>query len=56
MLFRSKAVVSSRGEQSLLLALAYLSAYGVVFIAKFVLFDRLVFTDGRSRRRIPGTT
>ena len=48
-----KAAVSSRGEQSLLLALAYLSAYGVVFIAKFVLFDRLVFNDGRSRSRIP---
>lgn len=44
-----KAAVNSRGEQSLLLALAYLFAYGVVFILKFVLFDRLVFTDGRSR-------
>ena len=45
-----KDAVTSRGEQSLLLALAYLFAYGVVFILKFVLFDRLVFTDGRSRR------
>ena len=51
-----KDAVTSRGEQSLLLAAAYLFAYGVVFIAKFVLFDRLVFTDGRSRRQVPSTT
>ena len=48
-----KAAVASRGEQSLLLALAYLLSYGVVFILKFVLFDRLVFTDGRSRHPEP---
>jgi putative flippase GtrA len=44
-----KTMATSRGEQSLLLALAYLFCYGVVFIVKFVLFDRLVFTDGSSR-------
>lgn len=48
--------VTSRGEQSLLLATVYLLAYGVVFIAKFVLFDRWVFADGRSRREVPSTT
>ena len=48
--------VTSRGEQSLLLATVYLFSYGIVFIAKFVLFDRLVFVDGRSRRRVPSTT
>jgi len=51
-----REAVTSRGAQSLLLATAYLFAYGVVFIVKFVLFDRWVFTDGRSRRQVPSTT
>lgn len=48
--------VTARGEQSLLLAAAYLFAYGVVFIAKFVLFDRWVFAERRSRLQVPSTT
>ncbi len=51
-----KGTVTSRGEQSVLLAAAYLLAYGVVFVAKFVLFDRLVFSDRRSRHQVPSTT
>ena len=51
-----KGTVTSRGEQSLLLAAAYLLAYGVVFVAKFVLFDRWVFADRRSRHQVPSTT
>jgi putative flippase GtrA len=47
--------VTSRGAQSLLLATVYLFAYGVVFILKFVLFDRWVFADGRSRRPVSNT-
>jgi putative flippase GtrA len=50
-----KGSVTGRGAQSLLLAAAYLFAYGVVFVAKFVLFDRWVFAD-RSRRQVPSTT
>jgi len=48
--------VTGRGAQSLLLAAAYLFAYGVVFVAKFVLFDRWVFAERRSRRQVPSTT
>jgi putative flippase GtrA len=51
-----KGTVTSRGGQSVLLAAAYLLAYGVVFVAKFVLFDRLVFSDRRSRHQVPSTT
>lgn len=56
-----KTMATSRGEQSLLLAVAYLFCYGVVFVIKFVLFDRLVFTDRGSRYPAaagagPGTT
>lgn len=51
-----KGSITSRGEQSLLLAAAYLFAYGVVFVAKFVLFDRWVFADRRSRHQVPSTT
>ncbi|HWG28333.1 GtrA family protein [Actinospica sp.] len=51
-----KGTVTSRGEQSVLLAAAYLGSYGIVFVAKFVLFDRLVFSDRRSRHQVPSTT
>ena len=51
-----KNTVTSRGEQSVLLAAAYLVAYGIVFVAKFVLFDRVVFADRRSRHQVPSTT
>lgn len=51
-----KGSVTGRGAQSLLLAAAYLFAYGVVFVAKFVLFDRWVFADRRSRHQVPSTT
>lgn len=50
-----KGTVTSRGAQSLLLATVYLLAYGVVFIIKFILFDRLVFTDGRSGTEVSDT-
>jgi putative flippase GtrA len=48
--------VTARGEQSLLLAATYLCAYGVIFIVKFVLFDRWVFADRRPRPGIPSTS
>jgi putative flippase GtrA len=48
--------VPARGAQSLLLAATYLCAYGVIFIVKFVLFDRWVFADRRSRPGIPSTS
>ncbi|HEV2640801.1 MAG TPA: GtrA family protein [Actinocrinis sp.] len=35
--------VAGRGEQSLLFGAVYFLAYGVVFVVKFVLFDKLVF-------------
>jgi putative flippase GtrA len=35
--------VSGRGEQSLLFGGVYFLAYGVVFVVKFLLFDKLVF-------------
>lgn len=35
--------VSGRGEQSLLFGGVYFLAYGIVFVVKFVLFDKLVF-------------
>jgi len=43
-----RSSVNGRGEQSLLLGVVYLAAYGVVFAVKFVLFDKWVFA-GRSR-------
>lgn len=38
--------VAGRGEQSLLFGGVYFLAYGIVFVAKFVLFDKLVFRKG----------
>ena len=40
--------VSSRGEQSLLFGGVYFVAYGIVFVVKFVLFDKIVFS-GRGK-------
>jgi putative flippase GtrA len=51
-----KGAVPERGMQSLLLAAAYLLAYGVVFVTKFVLFDTVVFGSRRSRHHVPSTT
>ena len=51
-----KGAVPERGMQSLLLAAAYLLAYGVVFLTKFVLFDTVVFASRRSRHHVPSTT
>ena len=51
-----KGSVSERGMQSVLLAAAYLLAYGVVFVTKFALFDNVVFASRRSRRQVPSTT
>lgn len=52
--------VNSRAELSYLLGAAYFAAYGVVFVVKFVLFDKLVFTrrepGPRSRSQVPNTT
>jgi putative flippase GtrA len=44
--------VDHRGWQIALVTAAFLGTYGVMFVLKFVLFDRLVFTG--SRRRPPG--
>ena len=51
-----KGAVPERGMQSLLVAMAYLLAYGVVFVAKFVLFDNVVFAARRSRHQVPRAT
>lgn len=52
--------VNSRAELSFLLGAAYLVAYGIVFVVKFVLFDKLVFArrepGPRSRSQVPNTT
>ncbi len=39
--------VAGRSEQSFLLAVVYLAAYGVVFVIKFALFDGWVFSAKR---------
>jgi len=57
-------LVTDRGARSFLLGAVYLAAYGVVFVAKFALFDRWVFAarrslraaDRRSRSQVPNTT
>jgi hypothetical protein len=38
-----RAHVASHGTQTLLVDLAYLATTGVMFVAKFLLFDGLVF-------------
>jgi putative flippase GtrA len=44
-----RRTVTGRGEQSILLGVVYLAAYGVVFAIKFVLFDKLVFAGRKTR-------
>lgn len=41
--------VTSHTWQTLFVGAAYLGTYGIMFLLKFVLFDRLVFSGGRSR-------
>jgi len=41
--------VSDRGARALLLGGVYLAVYGVVFVVKYIIFDRWVF--GRTRER-----
>ena len=43
-----RRAVSGRGEQSLLLGLVYLAAYGFVFALKYFLFDNVVFSKRSS--------
>ena len=52
-----RRLVADRAERSLLLGAVYLAAYGFVFVAKFVLFDRWVCAARRrSRHQVPNTT
>ncbi|WP_219416338.1 GtrA family protein [Pseudonocardia nigra] len=43
-----RAAVESRGWQVVLVGAAFLGTYGFLFVLKFVLFDRFVFTGPRS--------
>ena len=46
-----RAHVASHGDRTILVDLAYLGSYGVMFVVKFLLFDGLVF---KTRRRPAG--
>lgn len=48
-----RAHVASHGARTLLVDLAYLASYGVMFVVKFLLFDGLVF---RSRHQVRSAT
>jgi putative flippase GtrA len=48
-----RRAVAGRGEQSLLLGLVYLAAYGFVFALKYFLFDNLVFSKRSSTAQLP---
>jgi putative flippase GtrA len=37
---------SGRGAQTLFVAMAYLATYGALFVAKFAVYHRFIFTDG----------
>jgi putative flippase GtrA len=37
---------SGRGAQTVFVAMAYLATYGALFVAKFAVYHRLIFTDG----------
>lgn len=50
------ATVDGRGWQVALVGAAFLGTYGVLFVLKFGLFDRLVFTAPRSRHHVPTST
>lgn len=51
-----RAHVASHGARTLLVDLAYLAAYGAMFVVKFLVFDGLVFADRRSRHQVRTTT
>jgi putative flippase GtrA len=44
-----RAHVASQGTRTLLVDLAYLASYGVMFVLKFLLFDGLVFKPRSAR-------
>lgn len=48
--------VASHGMRTLLVDVAYLGSYGVMFVVKFLLFDGLVFNSRRSRHQVRSTT
>jgi putative flippase GtrA len=50
-----RTAVVDRGWQVVLVGAAFLGTYGVLFVLKFVLFDRWVFV-GRSRHQVPTST
>lgn len=47
------AHVGSHELQVVLVGAAFLGTYGVMFVLKFVLFDRLIFAGGRAGTREP---
>jgi putative flippase GtrA len=51
-----RTAVESRAWQVALVGAAFLGTYGFMFVLKFVLFDRLIFTDRRSRHQVPTST
>ena len=50
-----RGLAASRSFQVALVAMAYLLPYGVVFLIKFLLFDRVVFSDPPLRSRAAGS-
>lgn len=51
------ALTTSRPLQVALVTISFAATYGVLFILKFVVFDRLLFADrSRSRHQVPSTT
>ncbi len=46
----ARHLTDDRGWRVVLMAVAYLAVSGVFFLAKFVLYELLVFTPGASRR------
>jgi putative flippase GtrA len=48
--------VASHGVRTLLVDIAYVASYGVMFVLKFLLFDGVVFNNRRSRHQVRSTT
>jgi putative flippase GtrA len=48
--------VASHGTRTALVDLAYLASYGAMFVAKFLVCDRVVFSERRSRHQVRSTT
>jgi putative flippase GtrA len=55
----ARTVTDNSAVRVLLVAAAYVATYGLLFVAKYLVYELVVFTDGRaprSRHQVPSTT